>query len=293
VACSRWARELHLDPIGTAGSYRGFLLVEWPLPWPRDLAEIPSLAPVAEAARNAGMRLQGLVPDSAGAASRVVVYSWPESGGARFDRAELIAEPAEVAAAALAILDEAPGPAESVDVLVCTHGRRDRCCGSLGTALAQELSGDPCPLGDGVRVWRTSHTGGHRFAPTAVVLPQGSAWAFCDTSALARIVGQLGSLDDLLGRYRGCAGLASPAIQALERAVLAELGWPLFEMARRGSDLGGGRTELVVDDPHGERAVFEAVVRVAEAIPVPECGMPIELATKSEPQLIVEGFRRR
>ena len=50
----------------------------------------------------------------------------------------------------------------------------DRCCGSLGTALAQELLADPLQLGDDVRVWRTSHTGGHRFAPTALVLPQGT-----------------------------------------------------------------------------------------------------------------------
>ena len=48
-------------------------------------------------------------------------------------------------------------------LLVCTHGGRDRCCGSDGTRLFQALFPPP-----GVRVWRTSHTAGHRFAPTAI-----------------------------------------------------------------------------------------------------------------------------
>jgi len=291
--CSAWAREQHLDPIGTAGCYRGYLLVEWPLPWPRDLNDDPVLASVAESARSAGMRLQGLVPNTTDGPRHVVAYRWPPAGGARFERAELVVEPADVVAAALGILGEAQVSDETVDVLVCTHGRRDRCCGSLGTVLANELQADPTELGRHVRVWRTSHTGGHRFAPTAVVLPQGTAWAFCDKAALGRIVLREGRIDDLLPRYRGCGGLSSPAVQALERAVFSELGWSLFDMARAGAGTAGGRTELLVEDRDGHQAVWEATVRITEALPVPECGRPIELSQKTEPQLVVEELRRR
>ena len=226
LLCSSWARNQHLDPIGTAGCYRGYLLFEWPLPWPRDLSDDPALAPVVALVRSAGMRLQGLVPAAAGGPSHVIAYRWPVDGGARFERTELAAPPGEVIAAALAILDAPPSAGETTDVLVCTHGRRDRCCGSLGTTLAQELLADPRQLGEGVRVWRTSHTGGHRFAATAVVLPQGTSWAFCDKATLTRIVQGSGPMDDLLPRYRGCGGMASPAVQALERAVSARSGGP-------------------------------------------------------------------
>lgn len=291
--CSTWARELGLDPIGTAGCYRGYLLVEWALPWPRDLGEDEVLAPVVESTRSHGMRFQALVPTSESGPRHVVAYRWPASGGARFWRTELAVEPGELAAACLAVLDVPAAESGGTDVLVCTHGRRDRCCGSLGTALAQELLGDARPLGQDVRVWRTSHTGGHRFAPTAVVLPQGTAWAFCDAATLARIVRGDGLMDDLLPRYRGCAGLVSPAVQALERAVLAVVGWPLFEMARQGSELGDDRTELVVEDPTAGRVVWEAVVRVAGTIQLPGCGLAREAATKPEPQLVVEGLRLR
>ncbi|MGD0982462.1 MAG: sucrase ferredoxin [Acidimicrobiales bacterium] len=293
LACSSWAREQNLDPIGTAGCYRGYLLLEWPLPWPRDLGDDPALAPVMALVRSAGMRLQGLVPAPTGGSSHVIAYRWPVGGGARFERTELVVGPDEVIEAALGILDEAPVADGITDVLVCTHGRRDRCCGSLGTALAQELLADPTQLGEHVRVWRTSHTGGHRFAATALVLPQGTAWAFCDKAALVRVVQGNGSMEDLLPRYRGCGGLASPTVQALERAVLGEIGWSLFDMTRRGSELGEGRTQLVVEDTDGERAVWEAVVRVGKEVPSPSCGMAIELVTKTEPQLVVECLLRR
>jgi hypothetical protein len=287
--CSTWAREAGIDPIGTAGSYRGYLLVEWPLPWPRDMAEVPALAPVAEAARSAAMRLQGLVPAAGSGPVHVAAYRWPDRG-ACFERAELEVAPGEQAEAALAVLGEPARRSDMIDVLVCTHGRRDRCCGSLGTSLAQQLS--PPALGEGVRLWRTSHTGGHRFAPTAIVLPYGTAWAFCDREALEKIVHREGPLEDLLPRYRGCSGLGSSAVQALERAVLAELGWELFDMPRRGEDLGEDRVALTVEHPDGTTSVWEALVR-GESRPVPDCGRPVELATKHEPQWSLRDLRRR
>ncbi len=173
VLCSSWARDQKLDPIGTAGCYRGYLLLEWPLPWPRDLSEDPALEPVVSLVRREGLRLQGLVPASGGGSRRIIAYRWPDGGGARFERTELVVGPGDVIAAALAILDEQPCSEETTDVLVCTHGRRDRCCGSLGTALAQELLADHRQLGDDVRLWRTSHTGGHRFRGNGVGLAAG------------------------------------------------------------------------------------------------------------------------
>jgi hypothetical protein len=254
------------------------------------MSEDPALAWLVATTRDAGIRFQALVPASVDGLSRVVCYRWPTDGAA-FERAELAVEQAEVIAAAMAVLDEPPAGEGIVDVLVCTHGRRDRCCGSLGMALASEISASPLG-GQGVRTWRTSHTGGHRFAPTAVVLPEGTAWAFCDRDLLSRVVRRVGPIAEVLPHYRGCAGMASPEIQALEGAVLAEMGWPLFDRARRGGDLGGGRFELFVEESAGARSVWEASVH-AETVPMPDCGQPVELATKTELQFVVDGLRRR
>lgn len=56
-------------------------------------------------------------------------------------------------------------------LLVCTNGRRDVCCAVRGRRLVDEVHGDL--LG---RVWESTHLGGHRFAPTAVVLPHGTSY---------------------------------------------------------------------------------------------------------------------
>jgi hypothetical protein len=53
--------------------------------------------------------------------------------------------------------------------LVCTNGRRDRCCARLGVALYRALAERAGPA-----AWQSTHLGGHRFAPTLVTFPDGA-----------------------------------------------------------------------------------------------------------------------
>ncbi|MGH9040822.1 MAG: sucrase ferredoxin, partial [Acidimicrobiia bacterium] len=129
LRCAAWARAEGVDPVGTAGSYSGFLAVEWRRPWPRDLSEVQALAPlVAETARR-GLRLQGLLPVDRGGPARVVLYqSVAGEGFSTYQRSEAECDPGEVVAAATQFLDADAGGAEAppaADVLICTHGRRD------------------------------------------------------------------------------------------------------------------------------------------------------------------------
>ncbi|MDO5628086.1 MAG: sucrase ferredoxin [Mobilicoccus sp.] len=75
-----------------------------------------------------------------------------------------------------------PGPAMSAlpslgrssepVLLVCTNGKRDTCCAVLGRPVAV-VAGSLRPG----QVWECTHTGGHRFSPTAIVLPTGATLA--------------------------------------------------------------------------------------------------------------------
>lgn len=68
------------------------------------------------------------------------------------------------AIAALPELDTAPQPV----LLVCTNAKRDACCAVRGRVVARDASAmRPA------QVWECSHCGGHRFAPTGVLLPSG------------------------------------------------------------------------------------------------------------------------
>lgn len=299
MRCSTWVRENHVDPIGTAGSYAGYLLVEWPLPWPADLVTIPALAPVHAAAARAGFRVQGVIPlGGHGEEARSVVrYDRGDGDGfVTYQRTERSVPVDEVVDAAVDLAQGGAGGTDAgadevVDVLVCAHGTRDVCCGSRGTALTLEVASDPALSGPGVRLCRTSHTGGHRFAPTAIVLPQGTVWAYVEAEHLRRIVHRDGPLAELAGGYRGSAGMDSAAVQAVEREAFVEVGWDWLAWRRWSEPLGDDRVRVTGEAPDGRRRSWEATVSVARLLPVPACGQPLEAATKTEPELLVSDLR--
>jgi hypothetical protein len=296
LRCSAVARAEGFQTVGTAGDQRGFLLVDWPLPWPADIADIAELAPVHDAARRAGVRVQAVV--SHGGTARVVLYRRPDGPGfAGYDRTATVAPAGGVVEASLALLaGEAGSPASGDgggggDILVCGHGRRDPCCGRDGTLLAMELLADPAVRDAGYTVGRTSHTGGHRFAPTAIVLPQGTMWAHLDRGTVARILRRTGPVADVLALYRGSTGIGSPHLQALERHAFAEIGWGWLDWRREGREVSDGVVALSGDAPTGERAAWEAVV-TSRGRPVPDCGKPLVEARKESPEPVIVAWRR-
>ena len=283
-------RALGVDPVGTAGDGRGYLLVDVALPWPRAVSAMAGLAPVLAAADVTGLRVQATVP-APGAAHRVVAHRHREEHPgwfAGYERVEVEVAPGDVVEAAVALAANNPGgtPTAALDVLVCAHGARDVCCGSGGTALALALLADDLP---GVRVARTSHTGGHRFAPTAFVLPTGTAWAHADIDLLRRVLARAGPLDDLLARYRGSTGIGLAPAQAAERATFAAVGWSWLDRRRRATVGGDGAVVVEADGGDDGHRAWRVEVAPGKAAPVPDCGQPLSPTTKTERQWLVTG----
>jgi hypothetical protein len=69
------------------------------------------------------------------------------------------------AAVATSVPGLTPAPPQ---LLVCTNGARDVCCARLGRPVAATAS-----RVHPEQVWEVTHTSGHRFAPTTVLLPWG------------------------------------------------------------------------------------------------------------------------
>jgi hypothetical protein len=102
---------------------------------------------------------------------------------------------------------------------VCTNGRRDRCCAVHGRPLAAELAASAEPG----TVWETTHLGGHRFAPTMLVLPHGYLYGRL-TGPRAKSVLEAARLGLVTGE--GCRGRSAwdrPG-QAAELAVRERTG---------------------------------------------------------------------
>ncbi len=296
LRCVAQARQLALDPVGTAAPATGFLLVELPLPWPKDAAAHPALADATALAERHGLRLQALVPDIGRAARGEALVVVHGSTGPRFTgyerRAAVVAgSDLHVAVDALAATatptapptKKAPAPATAgssvVDVLVCGHGTRDRCCGSLGTALHARAADRP-----DVNVWRTSHLGGHRFAPTALVLPSGTCWAWLDDALLAAVLDRSRPPADLRAHYRGSAAMGHPSLQVVEAELFGRFGWKWLDHWRRGAVRrdAGDRWEVVVESALG---TWHGVVEKTGTTPQPVCGDPLTMAVKHDDRL--------
>lgn len=82
--------------------------------------------------------------------------------------------------------------------LVCTHARRDQCCALFGRPLLTVI--------DGAR--ESTHIGGHRFAPTVLLLPSGILLGRCGPAEWPA-VGSLGP--EAVPYYRGRTSLDGPA----------------------------------------------------------------------------------
>ncbi|MEO9223732.1 MAG: sucrase ferredoxin, partial [Acidimicrobiales bacterium] len=183
----------------------------------------------------------------------------------------------DIAAFALDVLDGRVEPdtaAALPDVLICTHGARDVCCGGAGMKFATEFASAHPEL----VVWRTSHLGGHRFAPTALTLPDGNLWAYCDEPLLAGILDRSVDVGSAAAHHRGCSA-APTAAQLVERAALLAEGWPLLDCTRmtgvdaRSKDDGGGHDAWCeVRRPDGTGARYAGRVTVNRVVHVPPCG---------------------
>ena len=299
LRCSDYARAVSLSPIATSGSYDGYLLVEIPLPWPRDVgdtAEGAALGPLIGPLRYRLQAVAAAEPKADPRERRVILHARPpgEAGFGGYRRLESRVGDSLTGTVA-ALIGAAAGRSGSefdspaVDVLVCTHGTRDSCCGRRGASLAADLAAAGFKAGE--NLWRTSHMGGHRFAPTFMVLPQGTVWGFADVGLVTRVVEQAGDFTDAAGRYRGCPGLDGPRVQALEAAVLDRVGWRLLATHRRGSF--DGTTAQLSWQEDGQTVTWAGQVSRGRTLPAPACMEPASAAGKSETEWAVTALHRR
>jgi hypothetical protein len=298
LRCSVWTAAQDVDPVGSAGRHDVIVVVETRGVWPADVGTLPGIAEAMAA--DPGALVLSVVPDpERAAAGGVGVTVWRRrSSSVLVGEDFLLADdrwtddlPALVAG------HEPPSAVERVgaappEVLVCGHGKRDRCCGNFGVRLATAVEG----RWPGVRVRRVSHLGGHRYAPTALTLPDGRLWAFLDAEVLDRALAGTVDAADLARCHRGSTAF-DPWQQAVEGAVWARLGGGWLETDvleattdRRPDGTAEVRLRWVGPARDGEA---RAVVEVTRELPVPVCGAPIGEAVKTSREYGVRGLEVR
>ncbi|RYC07378.1 sucrase ferredoxin [Nocardioides zhouii] len=209
--CSFASVEDAEPSIGTAPTDTEILLVECPGPWGREALtdnRLPDAVRDHLGSLDLKVFLLRRYDGSAGPGTRVFLASATEEG---YDvRGTVLDRPDDLLGLDLASLPAYDGPLW----LVCTNGKRDRCCAELGRPIAGLLSQE-WPEG----TWETTHLGGHRFSGTLLALPSGLTLGRLDTATALAACEAVDRGEVPLEFVRGRAG-RSPVDQARELHVL-------------------------------------------------------------------------
>jgi sucrase/ferredoxin-like protein len=260
--CAVLAQAADAPLAGTAPVAPRWACLEHRGAWPRDITghTDPAIVGFAARATAAGFRLQLIRrPGRRSADDRMRLYLADTTPPRAHTTMITVAGPSDL----LDLPLPEPGaglPGRPVDdplLLVCTHGRRDRCCALDGRALVRALvdAGEP-------DVWECSHLGGHRFAPTALVLPTGYLYGRLDvaTAVHARKAAEVGEVETALCRGRATWSAAG---QVADLAV------------RTATGIRGDSLTVTGTTVHGrDGAAWEVDVRERVSAPHPaSCGL--------------------
>lgn len=291
--CSVQTRQIGEQPAGSATAADHFLLVELPLPWPSKIETHPMVAalpapPAGEKLRVLAIRRDG---DDQLTTHQVISYRHtPGTPFTGFEGRQTSVSSEDLADALAAIVSGSTQHLQPIvdvtDVLLCTHGSRDRCCGQFGTLLFAEMTLEDRP---NTRFWRTSHTGGHRFAPTGITFPDGLTWSFLDAPVLGSILDRTIEPSALVPHFRGCAGVDGRPAQLADAALFERNGWAWLDQPRETTVRSGGDGTHEVLVSAGDQRLT-VTLSDDEPLPVPVCTEPIDASMKSSPQLLVSGI---
>lgn len=282
--CATFAGSIGLDPGGTAIAADAVIVIEVPLPWPKPVfahADLDGL--MSMMALSIGpTRVLAAVPHDAND-RRVLV--WRRTGSTA---TASIHRPAERVAFVQGLTDSDAAlvdgePTDPNAVLICTQGSHDVCCGADGVVVAGALEAADH------QVFRVSHTGGHRFAPTAMTLPAGRMWAYMTADELAAVANDPGAASQHAAKCRGWWGAATGPAQIAERSVWERTPTPTAATVEV-DEIGDGTWRCTVGTDDGPWVVQIAVGR---EVPTIACraagGLPAKPAREYEVVSISRG----
>jgi hypothetical protein len=224
--CSELSRQAAEKSYGTASIGLVWLLIEYPPAWGPHALKDSSFSPSLKEHLN---RILKTIPRSRllfikqepGRKERLKFFvvrsreSEPFIVKFDLDHHEQLLE-IDIAAAASGNLSAGGVLLDQPLFLVCTHGKRDKCCAKFGYAVYKSLR-----EGSGADVWQSSHVGGDRFAANLICFPHGLFYAHVTEGGGPAIVEEYRRGRLVLSEYRGRACYSFP-VQAAEFFIRKE-----------------------------------------------------------------------
>lgn len=295
--CTSASRHLDEPLAGTAATARTWLLLEQPGPWGVKALTSSHLDPVLgraleAAAEGTGVRVALIRRPGRHADCREVrerqVYVAHTAPGNVWLHSAATSEPERLLDLDLAALGRGDhhtfgtvlrGRPHTGDplALVCTNGKRDRCCAVLGRPLAAELAAS------GVEgTWEVTHLGGHRFSPTLLVLPFGYVYGRAEAHHVKEVLQGVREGRVVAEGCRGSSAWERPG-QAAELAVRTTSGEDTAgALTVVRTDGAAPRWDVVVAHTDGRRWTVAVAQGTAEPPRRESCGSALGSPTRMD-----------
>jgi hypothetical protein len=279
--CSDYSRKVGEDLIGSATNCQAYVLVECPPPWTYEAFNskwVPkNLRLLVEEFQQSKTSIKFLLIANnlshKSSHKKILIYYKKEGFNNGYSKQEFQLENLEQAAGVIRkwLLLGIPKYEMEVpttrDILVCTHGSHDQCCARYGNPFFFHATATVSNLNlENVRIWKSSHFGGHRFAPTAIDLPEGRYYGALDQKLFHLILTRSGDIKCLNRIYRGW-GMLPPSIQVLERELIIYHGWDWFNykvvdsrVVKHNQDQNMILAELTFEKPDGTLYTYQGEI---------------------------------
>ncbi|MGD1873515.1 MAG: sucrase ferredoxin [Mastigocoleus sp.] len=249
--CSDNSRKVGENIIGTASNNETYILIECPQPWVSNAFAskwVPeNLNVLVKEVKQSKLPIKFLLiaNNSSHKVNKTTLLIYEKKKGfiSGYSKREFQLESIEQAAITFKKWfagKSVPYEVESNikrDILICTHGSHDKCCARYGNPFYFYGSQMISDLGwDEVRIWKSSHFGGHRFAPTMIDLPDGRYYGRLDNNSFESVLSHTGNIENLKNQYRGWGILPKP-LQVMEQELMLRYGWDWFTYRVRGKVL--------------------------------------------------------
>ena len=276
--CADHSREIQEDVIGSATNHQTYILVECPTPWVSEAFNskwVPDnlrilVADVKRAKLSIHFLLIANDETHREEQTTLLIYQQEKGSSNGYRKQEFKLPNIEQVAGVVrkwltgVSVDDEIASNTTRDILVCTHGSHDQCCAKYGNPFYFHAQNTIFDLQlNNLRIWRSSHFGGHRFAPTAIDFPQGRYYGVLDQDTFKSILTQTGNIECLNKVYRGWGILPNP-LQILERELMLRLGWDWFNYKVTGKILEKSLDnqtilgELSFEQPSGTLYTYQA-----------------------------------
>lgn len=177
-------------------------------------------------------------------AIRVLYYRGNQTGFVSFEKTELVLQENKFLEVIMSLVENDPQIYEKYEVqdnnsrniFICTHDNRDQCCGLFGNKILKKLktinSKSTKNSAPSVRIWQSSHMGGHRVGPTFMDMPSGRVWGYLDDDLVQQIFNRDEDHNKVLKNYRGTLGLDRYS-QIVDKAIFEIKGWDWLNVKKR------------------------------------------------------------